>query len=426
MANTIVFVYSGVLVTAFSWSCAGVPHEWQDYLFILAYFAFLQVLRFSLLGIFHPALAWRQKWYTWRQATVVGLSGLRGAVSLILALEVGESETIPDEVRSRVVLWTTGVVALSLLVNGLAISPALSWLGLNKADPAKADFLARARALMQQKTYQILDLIVIDGFFKSARWSYVRDNVIPKSWTDGDAAENYMRASLDLHPGRTSLSGLQTDMRRSMDIHHANRRMSIDPGGGGRNSTQPPWRTPPQSPRPGADRRGSLDRSAQQSTERLRGWDVPSWSSTGRRSVPTSPRLSSNAPLYIPTIRPVEDKRQGRLSRWATYRKKAPDAADTATGGGGGSSGQAATSGAAPGGSAGAPSTGPGASSSRGEDTSGALAADGSRGSLLRRRSSARTSFVYRAPNVMFRDLRRKGASAKSARIWIAKSAAAS
>jgi len=409
MANTIVFVYSGVLVTAFSWSCAGVPHEWQDYLFILAYFAFLQVLRFALLGIFHPALAWRQKWYTWRQAIVVSLSGLRGAVSLILALEVGESETVPDEVRSRVVLWTTGVVALSLLVNGLAISPALSWLGLNKPDPTKADFLARARALMQQKTYQILDSIVIDGFFKSARWSYVRDNVIPKCWTDGDVAENYMRASLDLHPGRTSLSGLQSDMRRSMDIHHAGRRMSIDPGSSRRDSVQQPWRTPPRSPPPGAAERGSLDRNDQRSTERPRGWDATPRLSLAHGSVPPSPRLSSSSPLLIPTIRPVEEKHKGRFSHWRSYRSKPSDAAGTATGGGGDSGGRAATTGAAPGGGASGSSTEPGASSSGGVDTSSAPAADGARRFHAPRPSSATTSsYVYRAPNVMFRDLRRE------------------
>ncbi|KAK1862333.1 hypothetical protein I4F81_004907 [Pyropia yezoensis] len=332
MANTIVFVYSGVLVTAFSWSCAGAPHEWQDYIFVLAYFAFLQVLRFALLGFFHPALSWRQKWYTWRQAVVVGLSGLRGAVSLILALEVGESETIPDEVRSRVVLWTTGVVALSLLVNGLTISPALSLLGLNRADPAKADFLARARALMQQKTYQILDSIVIDGFFKSARWSYVRDNVIPESWTEGNAAADYARASLDIHPGRTSLTGLASDMRRSMDIHHAGRRLSMDPGslgggaggGGRRDSLQ--WRTPPGSsvgtPRLGPSGapspspsvvRGAADRGDRQSTDRPRldgTYPRPGGRLSVSRPVPPSPRLSSSSPLIIPTIRPVLEKKK--------------------------------------------------------------------------------------------------------------------
>lgn len=421
MANTIVFVYSGVLVTAFSWSCAGAPHEWYDYLFVLAYFAFLQVLRFVLLGVFHPALAWRQKWYSWRQAMVVSLSGLRGAVSLILALEVGESETVPDEVRSRVVLWTTGVVALSLLVNGLAISPALTLLGLNRPDPAKADFLARARALMQQKTYQILDSIVIDGFFKSARWSYVRDNVIPKSWTEGNAAEHYVRASLDIHPGRTSLTGLTSDMRRSMDLHHAGRRLSVDPGatGGGGRRDSLAWRTPPVSasgtPRLGPSgapapsplgMRGSTDRGHRQSTDRPRAEGTtprPGGRLSVSRPVPPSPRLSSSSPLVIPTIRPVVEKKKGRLSHWPRRAGKDGDESG-ARGSGSGGSGALGTEAA---GSGRAEGTRPTPSTAR------AGAAD--RGAASEGRSShsstSSSSFVYRAPDVLFRDIRR-GATA--------------
>lgn len=420
MANTIVFVYSGVLVTAFSWSCAGAPHEWQDYIFVLAYFAFLQVLRFALLGFFHPALSWRQKWYTWRQAVVVGLSGLRGAVSLILALEVGESETIPDEVRSRVVLWTTGVVALSLLVNGLAISPALSLLGLNRADPAKADFLARARALMQQKTYQILDSIVIDGFFKSARWSYVRDNVIPESWTEGNAAADYARASLDIHPGRTSLTGLASDMRRSMDIHHAGRRLSMDPGslgggaggGGRRDSLQ--WRTPPGSsvgtPRLGPSGapspspsvvRGAADRGDRQSTDRPRldgTYPRPGERLSVSRPVPPSPRLSSSSPLIIPTIRPVLEKKK---SRWS--RRSGKDGHESGVRGSGT-------------GARGSEAAGSGRVEAARQASSGVQAApvdrgDTSGGPSSTSSSASSTSFVYRAPNVLFRDIRRGAAA---------------
>ncbi|GAB0494812.1 hypothetical protein MMPV_006108 [Pyropia vietnamensis] len=423
MANTIVFVYSGVLVTAFSWSCAGVPHEWQDYLFVLAYFAFLQVLRFVLLGVFHPALTWHQKWYTWRQAAVVGLSGLRGAVSLILALEVGESETVPDEVRSRVVLWTTGVVALSLLVNGLAISPALSLLGLNRPDAAKADFLSRARALMQQKTYQILDSIVIDGFFKSARWSYVRDNVIPGSWTEGNAAEHYVRASLDIHPGRASLTGLTSDMRRSMDLHHAGRRLSVDPGatgvgaGGGGRRDSVPWRTPPGSstgtprlgpsgaPAPSSSRtRGAADRGDRQSTDRprLEGTTPrPGGRLSVNRSVPPSPRLSSSSPLVIPTIRPVVEKKKGRLAQHLSRRSGKGEDESGVHGSGSGELNARSTE---------------AAGSSRTEGT--LVTASTVRASATGRRdalgsgdssssSTSSSSFVYRAPNVLFRDIRR-------------------
>jgi len=221
VANTIVFVYAGLLVTAFTWSCSGSQHEWRDYLYIFVWFLFLQLLRFVFLALFHPLLSLRQKWFTPRHSIFVGLSGLRGAVSLILALEVAEAAELPSAVRSRVVLWTTGIVALSLLVNGLAVAPALKLLGLAEADVTRATFLARARSLMTQKSLAILDSLAIDGGSKATRWSYVRDNVLPAAWLDASSVDDYVRASMDM---RGAVPG---DMRRSLDLHNLNRRVSI-------------------------------------------------------------------------------------------------------------------------------------------------------------------------------------------------------
>lgn len=218
-ANTIVFVYAGLLVTAFTWSCSGQQHGWRDYVYIFIWFGFLQLIRFLFLAAFHPILSWRQAWFTPRHSIFVGLSGLRGAVSLILALEVAEAADLPSEVKSRVVLWTTGIVALSLLVNGLSVSPALSRLGLAKADATRVTFLARARSLMTQKSLAILDTLAVDGGSKAARWSYVRDNVLPSSWLDSSTVDDYVRASIDIR------GAMSADVRRSLDIHALNQRM---------------------------------------------------------------------------------------------------------------------------------------------------------------------------------------------------------
>lgn len=223
-ANTIVFVYAGLLVTAFTWSCSGSQHGWRDYVYIFIWFGFLQLIRFMFLAVFHPVLSWRQTWFTPRHSIFVGLSGLRGAVSLILALEVAEAADLPSEVKSRVVLWTTGIVALSLLVNGLAVSPALSGLGLAEADATRVTFLARARSLMTQKSLAILDTLAVDGGSKATRWSYVRDNVLPSSWLDSSTVDDYVRASIDIR------GAMSADVRRSLDIHALNQRVGAAAG----------------------------------------------------------------------------------------------------------------------------------------------------------------------------------------------------
>lgn len=250
IANTIVFVHAGVLLSAFIWSCSGEPNEWFDYLYILVYYIFLQIIRMGLVLLFSPIMRTRNNWFQWREAVVVGFSGLRGAVSLILALEVAGNAKIPDAVRSRVVLWTTGIVGLSLLVNGFLIQPLIHVLQLDKAKKSREDFLQRARALMVQRTMMILDSLAIETSVKSARWSYVLKNVLPDDWleetTHGEGYRDGVEQVLDSKPAsmRRNLGLVQQDAREQILHSEITRRMSTDFGARSLMST------PQMSPRP--------------------------------------------------------------------------------------------------------------------------------------------------------------------------------
>mmetsp|Transcript_32049 Transcript_32049/g.124821 ORF Transcript_32049/g.124821 Transcript_32049/m.124821 type:complete len:533 (-) Transcript_32049:38-1636(-) len=177
LANTIVFVYAGLLVVAYIWSCAGDPLQWFDYVHILTWFAYLNLLRFVLVFLSHPIIRLGNKWYGFKEAAVVSYSGLRGAVTLILALEVGGTGELPSSVRSRVVVWSASIVALTLFVNGSTISTLLHWLGLDVPDPVKEDFLWRARAAMLECTYEILDREAVEEYTKYCSWSTVARTV---------------------------------------------------------------------------------------------------------------------------------------------------------------------------------------------------------------------------------------------------------
>ncbi len=219
-ANTIVFIHAGVLTIAFVWPCSDSPHGVKDYLLIFGYFLFLQVIRVVLFMVFLPLLSFRNKWFGWKEDLLVGLSGLRGAVSLILALNVAGAGPIPVEVRSRVFLWSTGIVALSLIVNGLAIPKLLNILKLDGADSTREEFLSRARATMTQATLSTLDMLCVDVSFKNARWSYIVESVVPRKWLEDDEyGRHYAKAAEQLHNNvashRMSLEFMLTEQRRA-------------------------------------------------------------------------------------------------------------------------------------------------------------------------------------------------------------------
>ncbi|KAJ8908592.1 hypothetical protein NDN08_005297 [Rhodosorus marinus] len=232
IANTIVFVYAGLLVVAYIWSCAGDPLEWYDYVHILTWYAFINVLRFGLIFLSHPIMSYGSKWYKWKQAAVLSYSGLRGAVTLILALEVGDTSELPSSVRSRVVVWSSALVAMTLFVNGMTIKSVLHLLKLDRADPVKEEFLWRARATMLEKTFEILDVVAIDGNSKTCSWSTVASAVAPKSWiTDIGRVQRALESSMDV--GRASTL---SSYRPSPENHMGGARRSISRSVTGRSS----------------------------------------------------------------------------------------------------------------------------------------------------------------------------------------------
>ena len=71
--------------------------------------------------------------------------GLRGALTLVLALSVTEDPTLPDEVRRFVAVLATGLVLFTLLVNGTTLRGFIRFLRLDLLSPI--DRLLRDRVL---------------------------------------------------------------------------------------------------------------------------------------------------------------------------------------------------------------------------------------------------------------------------------------
>jgi len=80
---------------------------------------------------------------TWQDITFSTVGGLRGGLSLILAQTVltthhaAEIDIHVKRVRAQMVLWTAGVVLMSLVVYAPLLLPLMRALGLNKVTPAK-------------------------------------------------------------------------------------------------------------------------------------------------------------------------------------------------------------------------------------------------------------------------------------------------
>ena len=76
--------------------------------------------------------------------------GLRGAVTLALALAVTESFRIPPDVKRQVAVIATGFTLFTLLVQGTTLRSMIAWLGLNRLSPIDTALSAQVVAVALQ------------------------------------------------------------------------------------------------------------------------------------------------------------------------------------------------------------------------------------------------------------------------------------
>ncbi|MDP2561603.1 cation:proton antiporter [Psychrobium sp. 1_MG-2023] len=169
IANTLIFLLVGILVAI------RVPLDdmaaWKM-LFIL-YLGIL-LIRASSITLLMPILKRIGIGITFEKAAVLCWGGLRGAVSLALALTVAASEVIPKQVGDHVLFLCAGIVVLTILINGSTMGFLLKMLGLNSLPPAKQATVDKARSTVNVALNEMLPTMMNNQFLQGADWSYVK------------------------------------------------------------------------------------------------------------------------------------------------------------------------------------------------------------------------------------------------------------
>lgn len=144
IANTLIFFLVGLVISEQLFDASIL-----DLLLILAAYGVVMVARFALTFSFRPVLAAVGSPLSTQEATVISWGGLRGAVSLALAL-YARQELGPDHpIGQKILLVTAGIVLLTVFVNGASAGWLMNRLGLTTrpAGERLAQLSARAGAL---------------------------------------------------------------------------------------------------------------------------------------------------------------------------------------------------------------------------------------------------------------------------------------
>ncbi|MDJ0655982.1 MAG: cation:proton antiporter [Xanthomonadales bacterium] len=135
IANSVIFVLVGIAVPGIIGDITMTQLTWLVVLLVTAF-----VARFAIIFGMVPVLSrlgWAQHVDVGYRA-VMFWGGLRGAVSLALALAVMENEAFSPEVRTFIGTLVTGFVLFTLAVNATTVQLVMRMFGLDKLSPVDA------------------------------------------------------------------------------------------------------------------------------------------------------------------------------------------------------------------------------------------------------------------------------------------------
>jgi CPA1 family monovalent cation:H+ antiporter len=128
-ASSLIFVLAALLIPQL---LVGV--SWHDGVVLAMMIVAALAARALILFGFFPLMsaAGLSQRVSQRFNVVILWGGLRGAVTLALALAVTENHAVPEEIRRFVGVQATGFVLFTLLVPGLTLRSLIRWLGLDR------------------------------------------------------------------------------------------------------------------------------------------------------------------------------------------------------------------------------------------------------------------------------------------------------
>lgn len=159
LANSFIFLLIGLQI-----EISSLFQSWQ--MIIIAIIAVLIARAITIYG-----LAWIGKEIPFRWQHILNWGGLRGAISLALALSL---PLVIGEARNQLQVMAFGVVIFTLLVQGLSIGPLIRRLGINTRSSIKDEYERRhARATATQSSYDHLEQMRLQGLISAHTWQTI-------------------------------------------------------------------------------------------------------------------------------------------------------------------------------------------------------------------------------------------------------------
>jgi Na+/H+ antiporter len=198
IANTLIFYLVGLVIATQVHSARAL-----DFLLIAIAWAGIVVIRFAVVFGFLPILNRVADRFTPAEATVMSWGGLRGAVSLALALIVSQHPGVDPVLGQQILLATAGFVLLTILINGATTARLLKAFGLDRAPLTERLAQLTAVSSVLRNVEEKIDSVRESRDLRTVLWTDVEEEL----------GERQRRVESDLEETRKRLENATVDQK---------------------------------------------------------------------------------------------------------------------------------------------------------------------------------------------------------------------
>lgn len=166
IANTLIFILVGIIIA--SRIRLDVTEWWIT---LAGLYIAIQFIRALMVCTLMPILKRIGIGLSKDKSIILIWGGLRGAVSLALALMIAQDTLLSKEIGDQILFLTAGIVVLTIVINASTMTLLLKHLGLDKLPAAKQASLDKAQITIKQRLVNELPNLHKDEFLQRANWA---------------------------------------------------------------------------------------------------------------------------------------------------------------------------------------------------------------------------------------------------------------
>jgi len=169
LCNQGLFFISGIVSYRFMFRDSCSNWWWQlGVLYIVVH-----ITRGSVVVFFYPFL---RRWgygISWKEAAIVVYGGLRGAVGLAMGLLVEHDEYVDEYLKKAIAFNTSGIVLLTLMINGSTVDEFYDRLKLYPPNPFRMNHVRKMLTHLEDECRQVYKQASKDWFMEGVQWEEV-------------------------------------------------------------------------------------------------------------------------------------------------------------------------------------------------------------------------------------------------------------